>query len=52
MQTKRSTVTVGQTRDHTKIFLRDKLFDWAFGDNEDDPNEALLQASDEFESQK
>ena len=31
-------------------FLCDKLFDWAFGDNEDDLNEALLQASDEFVS--
>ena len=29
-------------------FLPDKLFDWAFGDDEDDLNEALLQASDEF----
>ena len=29
-------------------FLCDKLFDWAFGDDEDDLNEALLQASDEF----
>ena len=28
----------------------DKLFDWAFGDNEDDLNEAFLQASAEFES--
>ena len=26
----------------------DALFDWAFGDDEDDLNEALLQASDEF----
>ena len=31
-------------------FLCDELFDWAFGDNEDDLNEALLQAGDEFES--
>ena len=31
-------------------FLCDKMFDWAFCDNEDDLNEALLQASDEFES--
>ena len=28
----------------------DELFDWAFGDDEDDLNEALLQASNEFES--
>ena len=31
-------------------FLCDELFDWAFGDNEDDLNEALLQAGDEFKS--
>ena len=31
--------------------LCDKLFDWAFGDNEDDLNEALLQESDGFESE-
>ena len=31
-------------------FLCDELFDWAFGDDEDDLNKALLQASDEFES--
>ena len=30
--------------------MYDELFDWAFGDNEDDLNEALLQTSDEFES--
>ena len=28
----------------------DELFDWAFGDDEDDLNEASLQASAEFES--
>ena len=33
-----------------KNFLGDKLFDWAFGDEEDDINKALLQASDEFKS--
>ena len=27
------------------------MFDWAFGDNEDDLNEALLQESDGFESE-
>ena len=31
-------------------FLCDKLFDWAFGDDEDDLNEALLQASNGFVS--
>ena len=31
-------------------FLCDKLFDWAFGDYEDNLDEALLQASAEFES--
>ena len=40
---------VGPMRLHEK-FLCDKLFDWAFGDDEDDLNEALLQASHEFES--
>ena len=30
--------------------LCDELFDLAFGDDEDDLNEAMLQASDEFES--
>ena len=34
----------------TRGILCDKLFDWAFGDNEDDLNEALLQESDMFES--
>ena len=33
-----------------KNYLCDELFDCAFGDDEDDLNEALLQASDEFES--
>ena len=33
-------------QDHN--FLCDKLFIWAFGDDEDDLNEALLQANDEF----
>ena len=37
-------------RDCMRNFLCDKLFDWAFGDDEDDLNEALVQASDEFES--
>ena len=37
------------TRSHGQ-FLCDELFDWAFGDNEDDLNEVLLQASYEFES--
>ena len=39
-------------RDRMKNFLCDELFDWAFGDDEDDLNEALLhvQAGDEFES--
>ena len=27
-------------------FLCNELFDWAFGDDEDDLSEALLQASD------
>ena len=40
---------VGPTRLHEK-FLCDGLFDWAFGDDEDDLNKALLQASDKFES--
>ena len=31
-------------------FLCDELFDWTFGKDEDDLNEALLLASDEFES--
>ena len=31
-------------------FLCDELFDWAFGDDEDDLNEAFLQARAEFES--
>ena len=34
-------------RDHMKNFLCDKLFNWAFGNDEDDLNKALLQASDE-----
>ena len=37
-------------RDHMRNFLCNKLTDWAFGDNEDDLNEALLQASDDFAS--
>ena len=39
------------TRSHGE-FLCDELFDWAFCDDEDayDQNEALLLASDEFES--
>ena len=37
-------------RDCMKNFLCDGLFDWAFGDDEDDLNKALLQASDKFES--
>ena len=28
-----------------------ELFYWAFGDNENDLNEALLQLSDEFETE-
>ena len=28
--------------DRTRNFLLDELFDWAFGDNEDNLNEALL----------
>ena len=31
-------------------FLCDKLFDWAFGDDEDYLDKNLLQASDEIES--
>ena len=37
-------------RDCMRNFLGAELFDWAFGDDEGDLNEALLQASDEFES--
>ena len=37
-------------RDCLRNSLCDKLFVWVFGDDEDDLNEALLQASDEFES--
>ena len=37
-------------RDRMKNFLCDELFDWAFGDHEDDLKEALLQANDDFES--
>ena len=40
---------VGPTRSHEE-FLFDKPFNLAFGNDEDDLNEALLQASDEFES--
>ena len=36
--------------DCMRNLLCDKLFDWAFGDDEDDLNEALLQASYEFVS--
>ena len=52
MQTKCSTVMHVRptcTRSHEE-FLCDKLFDFAFGDDEDDLNKALLQASDEFET--
>ena len=41
---------VGTTKLHEK-FLCNELFDLAFGDDEDDLNEALLQASDNFESE-
>ena len=36
-------------RDCMRNYFCDKLFDWAFVDDEDDLNKALLQASDEFE---
>ena len=41
---------VRPTRLHEEFFVQWTV-DWAFGDNKDDLNEALLQASDEFESQ-
>ena len=41
---------VGPTKGSHEEFLCDKLFDWAFDDDKDDLNEALLQASGEFES--
>ena len=33
----------------TQGILCNKLFDWAFGDDEDDLNDAWLQAGNEFE---
>ena len=41
---------MSELQDRMRNFLCDKLFEWAFGDDEADMNEALLQASDGYES--